>query len=488
MAIYVRPAGPRRIWLGLCIFLILLAILVAAGWWYLLVYNQFHLTLSAPESSSVVVEYGENYEAAVPKAILWGSHVFREGRVLNLPVTCSGSVDSQHVGKYQLTYSASLGSLTAVSQQTVRIVDTQCPEITLVPDPEGLEPAPIYQEAGYRAVDNYDGDITSKVVRTEEEGKVSYMVMDSSGNPTVVERKIPYYDRTPPEIILIGGEQITVPVGTRYKDPGYNAQDNYDGDLTALVTVAEVDIPWYQPGTYEIHYQVADSTGNQAEATRQVIMQAAERPQTVYPEGKVIYLTFDDGPCADTPRLLDILKKYDAKATFFAVDTGYPEIMKRIVAEGHSIGIHTKTHDYGKIYQSPESYWADMTAMQQVIADATGIQTKLMRFPGGSSNTVSSKVKGIMTLLTHAVQDSGYTYFDWNVDSMDAGGATRADTVYRNVVEGVKKQKISVVLQHDIHPYSVDAVEKILIWGQENGYRFLALDETSPTMHHGVAN
>lgn len=112
-----------------------------------------------------------------------------------------------------------------------------------------------------------------------------------------------------------------------------------------------------------------------------------------------------------------------------------------------------------------------------------------MRFPGGSSNTVSRRFrKGIMTTLTRAVQSAGFRYFDWNVDSDDAGGAHTPKKVRENVIEGLQNHRVSVVLQHDIHDYSVDAVEDILVWGQEHGYQFLPLQDDSPTMHHGVNN
>jgi peptidoglycan/xylan/chitin deacetylase (PgdA/CDA1 family) len=93
-----------------------------------------------------------------------------------------------------------------------------------------------------------------------------------------------------------------------------------------------------------------------------------------------------------------------------------------------------------------------------------------------------------MTRLTKAVQQKGFVYFDWNVDSNDAGGATTATAVYNNVVKGCKNLKTSVVLMHDIKKYTVDAIEDILKWGIANGYTFAALDENSPTMHHGVNN
>lgn len=112
-----------------------------------------------------------------------------------------------------------------------------------------------------------------------------------------------------------------------------------------------------------------------------------------------------------------------------------------------------------------------------------------MRFPGGSSNTVSRRFKkNIMTELTQLVEDAGFSYFDWNVDSDDAGGATKASQVIHNVEEGVSKARISVVLQHDIHPFSVSAVEEIVQWGLDNGYTFLPLEANSPSMHHGPQN
>ena len=186
---------------------------------------------------------------------------------------------------------------------------------------------------------------------------------------------------------------------------------------------------------------------------------------------------------------MNVLGAYGAKATFFVTDSGYGNVMREIVAQGHSIGIHTVTHDYGKIYASPEAFYEDLTRMQQIIFDETGVWTTLMRFPGGSSNLVSKRTSpGIMTTLSTSVRDAGYQYFDWNVDSDDAGAAHDAQKVFENVVAGVQNKAVCIVLQHDIHPYSVEAVENILQWGQENGYRFLGLNENSPGFHHDVMN
>ena len=219
-----------------------------------------------------------------------------------------------------------------------------------------------------------------------------------------------------------------------------------------------------------------------------MIVEKQERPKVVIPEGKVVYLTFDDGPGPYTDQLLDVLKANDVKATFFVVGDHYGKTMKRIVDEGHSIGVHSITHNYQEIYASPEAYFADILGMQEIIYRNTGVRTTLMRFPGGSSNLVSSFNKGIMTYLTEAVQDAGFQSFDWNVDSNDAGGAKSADEVFNNVTDGISKHKTSVVLQHDIHPFSVKAVERIIQWGKAHGYTFLPLQPDSYGARHGVNN
>lgn len=207
------------------------------------------------------------------------------------------------------------------------------------------------------------------------------------------------------------------------------------------------------------------------------------------PVGGVIYLTFDDGPGKDTPRLLEILDKYDAKATFFLVNTGYASTIGQIAEAGHTLAMHTATHDFAEVYASEDAYFADLYKIQSVIEKYSGQKPKLLRFPGGSSNQVSRQYcKGIMTELTQRVEEMGYTYFDWNVDSDDAGSARTPTEVYLNVTNGCANRTSSVVLLHDIHTYTVDAIEYILMWGTNNGYTFEALTADSPTCHHGVNN
>ena len=467
-----------------------LGVLALAAWFVVFRVNRFSLELVLTGEPKLLLEYGDSFTEPGVTPILRGTLILKDGHTPeNLEIRRETDLNEGKLGKYTITYSAELLNCQASAQREIRVIDTKAPTITLTEDPEGtLEEGVIYQEAGFTASDNYDGDLTARVVRTEEPGLVIYAVTDSSGNPAVAKRKIPLRDMVLPEIQLEGGEDYVITLGTRYEEPGFTATDNVDGDVTAMVQV-EGEVDWLTAGIYPITYTVSDSCENTTVVTRNVEVAAQEWTDTVYPEGKVVYLTFDDGPSAYTSELQDVLDAYGAKATFFVVGSGSGNMMRQIVKRGHSIGIHTVSHDYGQIYSSPEAYFDDLMKMQSIIYDHTGVKTTLMRFPGGSSNLVSRKsCEGIMTFLTQAVQDAGFQYFDWNVYSGDAGETKRTEKVVENVIGGIQEHRVSIVLQHDIHKYSVDAVEDILRWGKRNGYKFLALQNDSPGFHHDLNN
>ena len=316
---------------------------------------------------------------------------------------------------------------------------------------------------------------------------VYYSVQDRSGNTAEAFRPLVYNDPIPPTLTLLGDQAPVLRVGTAFEEPGYEATDNLDGEITDRVSVSgAVDI--WQAGDYPIRYEVTDSYGNTAEAVRTVRVEKAPQPDPSDPGSKIIYLTFDDGPSQHTERLLGILAKYDVKATFFVVNYGYREMIGREAAAGHSVAVHSLTHDYQKIYASEDAYFADLQAMNEIVKAQTGSYTTMIRFPGGSSNKVSSFNPGIMTRLVQAVTDAGYQYYDWNVSSGDAGLTTDTDVVFQNVIDGVKRYNVSIVLQHDSKGYSVDAVERIIQWGLANGYTFLPLSPSSPKAHHHLNN
>ena len=207
---------------------------------------------------------------------------------------------------------------------------------------------------------------------------------------------------------------------------------------------------------------------------------------------KTIYLTFDDGPSQYTPEILDILDKYGVKATFFVINSNYNQYMKDIVDRGHTIALHSYSHDYEKIYASETAYYNDLQAISDVVYNETGVRTNIMRFPGGGSNTISRKAsEGIMSKVTKGVQEKGYFYFDWNVSSGDADG----NNVAVDILE--KKCKIIpnytntiIVLMHDTKKKrtTVDALSTIIENYKEMGYKFSSIDSTTPPVHHKVNN
>ena len=427
----------------------------------------------------------------------------REGQEpIPLEVQVKGTVDVCRVGTYLLTYTAQYGACLGTAYRQVRVVDEIPPEITLTADPNGYTlPGHTYKEEGFAATDNYDGELTQKVVRRDYGEYITYTVKDSSGNKTTVTRTVKFDDPVPPELKLKGSTHIKVNLGTGFKEPGWEALDNCDGDMTGKVEVSGSVNP-NAAGTYVLTYTVKDSYGNTARQERKVTVEEKKPaaplptitpvplPDVVPPSGdKVIYLTFDDGPSSHTPRLLDVLKKYNVKATFFVAKTYYLSTLKRIAEEGHTVAIHSASHKYNEIYASEDAYFADLYRMRDLIKQYTGQESMMLRFPGGTNNSVSRKYnQGIMTRLSQRVKELGFRYFDWNVDSRDAGGAKSASAVYHNVINGVQKHKYSVVLQHDIKGYSVDAVESIIQWGLTNGYSFQPLRMDSPVCEFAPRN
>lgn len=207
---------------------------------------------------------------------------------------------------------------------------------------------------------------------------------------------------------------------------------------------------------------------------------------------KVCYLTFDDGPSDNTLKILDILKKANAKASFFVVGTSKLDYIKRAHAEGHTIALHANNHDYGKIYKSEAAYFDDLTKLSNKVKNLIGVESKIIRFPGGSSNTTSrSHNKGIMTRLTKQVQQKGFVYVDWNVDSNDATGNNVPKSKILNSIKSSSKGRGDIcVLMHDTaaKKTTVEALPEMICYLRGQGYRFEALTMDSAVFHHGVNN
>ena len=165
---------------------------------------------------------------------------------------------------------------------------------------------------------------------------------------------------------------------------------------------------------------------------------------------KRVYLTFDDGPSQNTTKILSILDKYDAKATFFVVyrkGDKNKKLYKRIVNEGHTIGVHSFTHNYKVIYSSDKAFRNDVVKLRKYIYDITGVKTNFYRFPGGSGNRVS---KVDIRKCIKVLKKESMLYYDWNVENGDAIGKKLSDKqLVNNVVKNVKTKNTTIVLMHD---------------------------------------
>lgn len=226
---------------------------------------------------------------------------------------------------------------------------------------------------------------------------------------------------------------------------------------------------------------------------------AVKPSPTPLPPGKVpnlssktIYLTFDDGPSPRTPEILKILKDNGVKATFFVINGGKNNhYMKDIVEQGHTIALHTYTHNYSSVYASDDAYFSDLQKISDLVYQQTGVRSTILRFPGGSSNTVSRKYcKGIMSRVTKEVEKRGYTYMDWNLSSGDASpNPVSANTIINNC-RNVPKSNTVVVLMHDAAAKhsTVEALPQVIAYYRAAGCTFAAMDSSTPAVHQRVQN
>lgn len=206
-----------------------------------------------------------------------------------------------------------------------------------------------------------------------------------------------------------------------------------------------------------------------------------------------IYLTFDDGPSIYTDDILDILAEYGVKATFFVLEKDsdiYTDLYKRIIDEGHSLGMHSASHVYEDIYKDMDSFSADISKIQEFIFEKTGYECYLYRFPGGSSNSYCTDC--IQEYLSY-LQQENITYFDWNVSSQDAAGVIlKKDEIVNNVINGVLKHEDSVVLMHDAQSKktTVDALPDIIerILAMEDTVILPITEETNLIQHRKIIN
>lgn len=199
-----------------------------------------------------------------------------------------------------------------------------------------------------------------------------------------------------------------------------------------------------------------------------------------------VYLTFDSTPGENTDKILDVLKEYGVKATFFVSGEKSDEakaVYQRIVQEGHTLGMHSYANQYSTIYASTEAFEKDYDKLAKYLKKVTGTDSLYYRFPGGSSNQISNVN---MAEFVHVLNQKNISYFDWNVSAGDASGDYTVDDIVNNVTEGITNYKTSIVLLHDGEDKSttVEALGPLIEALQKVDAKILPIDEHTKVIQY----
>lgn len=458
----------------LCVILVVISVLLL----YSLTVPRIELV-----GNDIELDYKSDYiEPGYKAYTLWFD-------ITNL-VKVESNIDSNKVGTYEVKYKIDQ-LIDIVNIRKVNVKEKEPPIIKLKGDTNYYVcPNKEYEEPGYKAKDNYDGEITDKVEITRQDDKIIYEAYDSSNNYTKEMRNLIYEDKDAPVLTLKGGD-ITLKVGETYEEPGYEATDNCLGDIKDKVEVVS-NLDNNKIGSYTITYKVSDGVHETKQVRNVYVVGGIAALGTQNTPG-TIYLTFDDGPSETWTRIvLDTLKKYNVKATFFIVpkNTNLYYLIKEEYNDGHSLAIHSASHNYSYIYSSDERLYNDIDAVNNIIKGLTGNYAYLYRYPGGSSNTVSKNYsRGIISRSASILHQRGFHYFDWNVSSGDADGRNHsASDISNNVISRLSKDRMNVVLMHDTHDFTAYAVEEIIKYGISNGYTFAPITMNTKEIHHTIAN
>ncbi len=207
-------------------------------------------------------------------------------------------------------------------------------------------------------------------------------------------------------------------------------------------------------------------------------------------DSRKVYLTFDSVAGENTNKILDVLKEYDVKATFFVSgdeSETAQAVYKRIVDEGHTLAMHSYSNQYSALYASTDAFYEDTVKLQDFLESVTGVKSVYYRFPGGSFNEISNIN---MAEFVHVLNENEITYFDWNVTAGDASSDYTTESVVSNVTNGVANYKTSVVLLHDSSSKekTVEALDDLIKSLQNMGVELLPIDESTYVVQYMKAN
>lgn len=292
-------------------------------------------------------------------------------------------------------------------------------------------------------------------------------------------------------------ERINIPDGTSFEQiflaltaRRYSSEEMLsliaDGDEDAFLSYIETFLsenPDIAEGIFrEMGFRSAGADVS-AEYTKLYPDLYVDEPTSAFKQDNgTIYLTFDDGPSENTRDVLEILEKHDIKATFFFCggnDERSKEIMKAVADAGHTVGIHSISHDYEKIYESVESYLDDFYETYTCVYEATGIKPRCFRFPGGSINNYNRFV--YMQIIAEMTR-RGFVYYDWNVSGEDAARGATWSSIYENIMTGIRNNSSdrAIVLLHDAadKQTTVYVLEDVIVKLLGDGYTFGQIDDT----------
>lgn len=392
-------------------------------------------------------------------------------------VQVSSNIDTKRVGNYTVTYQIKDYKKTC----TVSVKDTKAPKLKVKTYTTDLK-EDVKPNSFVESVED-DSKVTlsfkNKVTKDEKQ-TVTIIAKDAYGNCTMKETTLTLVKDI--EKPIIHTDTISVYAGSKPNYKSYvEVTDNLDSKPKIKIDSSKVKTK--KTGTYKLLVTATDRSGNKAKAKINV---------TVEEPSKVVYMTFDDGPSENTDKILKILKKYDAKATFFVTGNNqkYNSSIKKAADQGNTIALHTYTHDYANVYSSTTAYFEDLQKVSDMVKQITGKAPKYIRFPGGSSNTISAQYsQGIMSALDNMVHERGYEYFDWNCSSGDAASNTvPTQDIVRNATSCDYEQ--IMILFHDSSPKTttVEALPEIIKSYKERGYVFKGISDDTPIFHHGVNN